>query len=62
MPPPSAPAAVKAGKTVKKAVLNPAAIPDYFGTIPNYANSPLPMGPIGSIVVTDGARATRAAR
>jgi FtsP/CotA-like multicopper oxidase with cupredoxin domain len=26
-------------------------IPDYFGTIPNYANSPLPSGPIGSITV-----------
>jgi FtsP/CotA-like multicopper oxidase with cupredoxin domain len=26
-----------------------AGVPDYFGTIPNYANSPLPSGPVGSI-------------
>ena len=26
-------------------------VPDYFGTIPNYANSPPPVGPIGSIMV-----------
>ena len=28
-------------------------IPDYFGTTPNYANSPLPNGPIASIAVMD---------
>jgi FtsP/CotA-like multicopper oxidase with cupredoxin domain len=49
-------AAVKAGKSVKKAVLDPNAIPDYFGTIPNYANSPLPTGPVGSIIVTDAGK------
>ncbi len=33
------------------------AVPDYFGTIPNYANSPLPKGPIGRIIVTSGGHA-----
>jgi FtsP/CotA-like multicopper oxidase with cupredoxin domain len=28
--------------------------PDYFGTTPNFANSPLPVGPIGSFIVTSG--------
>jgi FtsP/CotA-like multicopper oxidase with cupredoxin domain len=37
-----------------RAVLNPNATPDYFGTIPNYANSELPTGPIGSYIVADG--------
>jgi FtsP/CotA-like multicopper oxidase with cupredoxin domain len=32
----------------------PLSTPDYFGTIPNYANSPLPSGPIGSISVLTG--------
>ena len=32
----------------------PLATPDYFGTIPNYANSPLPTGPIGSFIVASG--------
>ena len=32
----------------------PALGPDYFGTDPNYANSPLPMGGIGSIVPVFG--------
>ena len=39
-------AASSQGKAVtRKAVLDPNATPDYFGTIPNYANSPLPRGP-----------------
>ena len=45
--------AVKTGKAVYTPTLNPAAIPDYFGTTPNYANSPLPTGPVGSIAVMD---------
>src|SRR5664280_698903 len=40
--------AASQGKALRKAVLNPNATPDYFGTVPNYANSPLPRGPIGS--------------
>jgi FtsP/CotA-like multicopper oxidase with cupredoxin domain len=28
---------------VAKAVMNPGGTPDYFGTVPNYANSPLPV-------------------
>ena len=43
--------AASQGKALRKAVLNPNATPDYFGTVPNYANSPLPRGPIGSIIV-----------
>lgn len=36
-------AAVKAAGVVKAAVVpGPGGIPDYFGTTPNYANSPLP--------------------
>ena len=45
--------AVKAGKAVYTPTLNPNATPDYFGTTPNFANSPLPTGPIGSITVLD---------
>jgi FtsP/CotA-like multicopper oxidase with cupredoxin domain len=37
-----------------KPALGASGAPDYFGTIPNYANSPLPRGPIGRIVVTRG--------
>jgi FtsP/CotA-like multicopper oxidase with cupredoxin domain len=40
------------GGTAKiRAVAAATGVPDYFGTIPNYANSPLPAGPIGSIMV-----------
>ena len=45
--------AVKTGKAVYTPTLDPTRIPDYFGTTPNYANSPLPTGPIGSIMVLD---------
>src|SRR5664280_177258 len=37
--------AASQGKALRKAVLNPNATPDYFGTVPNYVNSPLPRGP-----------------
>jgi len=43
--------AASQGKALRKAVLDPNATPDYFGTVPNFANSPLPRGPIGSIIV-----------
>ncbi len=46
-------AAAKSGRAPLKATLNPAAIPDYFGNVPNFANSPLPAGPIGSITVLE---------
>jgi FtsP/CotA-like multicopper oxidase with cupredoxin domain len=49
-------AAGKVGKSVKKAVLDPNQVPDYFGTMPNFANSPLPVGPISSILVMDRGR------
>jgi len=43
---------LKPGGTAKaRAALRASGIPDYFGTIPNYANSPLPAGPIGRITV-----------
>ncbi len=32
----------------------PGGVPDYFGPYSNYANSPLPVGPIGKIVVNVG--------
>jgi FtsP/CotA-like multicopper oxidase with cupredoxin domain len=38
----------------KAAVIGPNSTPDYFGTTPNYANSPLPFGPIGAIKVLGG--------
>ena len=38
----------------KAAVIGPNSTPDYFGTTPNYANSPLPHGPIGAIKVLSG--------
>ena len=42
-------AAASQGKAATaRPALGAAATPDYFGTIPNYANSPLPRGPIGS--------------
>lgn len=45
-------ATARSAKAVPRAVLDPNATPDYFGNIPNYANSPLPAGPIGAIKVT----------
>ncbi|HZL65511.1 MAG TPA: hypothetical protein VFD50_11290 [Thermoleophilia bacterium] len=45
---------LKPGGTAKaKAATAASGIPDYFGTIPNFANSPLPNGPIASIAVMD---------
>ena len=41
-------------KAASKAPIGPGSTPDYFGTTPNYANSPLPTGPIGAIVVKNG--------
>jgi hypothetical protein len=35
-------------------VLNPGGIPDYFGSIPNYANSPLPAADLVHRVISDG--------
>ncbi len=34
--------------------MDPGGIPHYFGPFPNYANSPMPMGNISSITVTEG--------
>jgi len=34
--------------------LDPGGVPHYFGPYPNYANSPLPSGPVTGITVTDG--------
>jgi PKD repeat protein/FtsP/CotA-like multicopper oxidase with cupredoxin domain len=34
--------------------MDPGGIPHYFGPFPNYANSPMPMGRIANITVTDG--------
>ena len=39
-----------------KPATGPTSVPDYFGTIPNYANTQLPRGPIASIVVTSGGK------
>jgi len=36
------------------AVMDPGGVPHYFGPYPNYANSPLPSGPVTGITVTDG--------
>jgi FtsP/CotA-like multicopper oxidase with cupredoxin domain len=47
-------AALLANKATSKAPIGPGSTPDYFGTTPNYANSPLPAGPIGTIVVLHG--------
>ena len=45
---------LKPGGTARaKAATAASGIPDYFGTIPNFANSPLPNGPIASITVMD---------
>ena len=41
-------AAAAQGKAATEPALGGKATPDYFGTIPNYANSPLPRGPIGT--------------
>jgi FtsP/CotA-like multicopper oxidase with cupredoxin domain len=49
-------AAATGRQAAAKAVLDPNAVPDYFGTIPNYANSPLPSGPLGTIAVMDRGR------
>ena len=43
------PAAIVGG-----AVMDPGGIPHYFGPYPNYANSPMPKGPIGTITVDAG--------
>ena len=42
------------GTAQGRAVARATGVPDYFGTIPNYANSPPPAGPIGRIRVTNG--------
>ncbi len=42
------------GTAQGRAVARATGVPDYFGTIPNYANSPPPAGPIGLIRVTNG--------
>ena len=47
-------AAAQGKATASPPALGGRSAPDYFGTIPNYANSQLPRGPIGSIVVTRG--------
>lgn len=39
---------------VKQATIDPGGIPHYFGPYPNYANSPMPKGPIGIITVDAG--------
>ena len=36
------------------AVMNPLGTPDYFGTVGNWAFSPLPTGPIASVTVNSG--------
>ncbi|MBI5653246.1 MAG: multicopper oxidase domain-containing protein [Chloroflexi bacterium] len=35
-------------------VSTPGGVPHYFGPCPNYANSPLPTGPITSVLIEDG--------
>ena len=42
------------GMGLQGATANPGGTPDYFGTIPNYANSPLPSGPVASISLMAG--------
>jgi FtsP/CotA-like multicopper oxidase with cupredoxin domain len=46
--------AATAGGITTAAVLDPGGIPHYFGPYPNYANSPLPKGPIAQVTVDYG--------
>ncbi|MGI6209727.1 MAG: multicopper oxidase domain-containing protein [Anaerolineae bacterium] len=39
---------------VEKAVWAPGTVPHYFGPYPNYANSPMPRGPVATITVAEG--------
>jgi hypothetical protein len=47
-------AALAAGATIAPAAMDPGGTPHYFGPYPNYANSPLPSGPITGITVDTG--------
>jgi FtsP/CotA-like multicopper oxidase with cupredoxin domain len=40
------------GATIQALAMEPGGIPHYFGPFPNYAYSPLPKGPVTSIVLT----------
>ncbi len=41
-------------RSVDKAVMDPGGIPHYFGPYPNYANSPMPKGPIAALTLNAG--------
>jgi FtsP/CotA-like multicopper oxidase with cupredoxin domain len=43
-----------AGAGGQPAALDPGGIPHYFGPYANYANSPMPKGPVGAIVLDSG--------
>lgn len=44
------------GEFKATAVADPGGVPHYFGPYPNYANSPMPKGPITSLTITSGGK------